>query len=312
MNLQQLEYIIALERYGRFLTAAEKCFVTQATLSMMIKKLEEELDVIIFDRRKHPIVPTEAGKRIIDQAKIILKEIGRIKETAKELKGELSGELKIGIIPTLAPYLLPLFLGDFIKKYPRIKLKISEYTTQTIISRLQDLSLDAGILATPLNVDNLQEFPLFYEQFVVYAPQNDKLMKKKYLLADDIDINKLWLLEEGHCLRSQVINLCELKKKESNIHQLEFATGSIETLKRMVELDHGITILPELAIKDMSKIQRTNIRYFKQPSPVREVSIVTFKNYTKKRLLDALKDEILLKIPEEMKSPKKKVITEIE
>src|SRR5690606_13864026 len=138
MNLQQLEYIIALERYGRFLTAAEKCFVTQATLSMMIKKLEEELDVIIFDRRKHPIVPTEAGKRIIDQAKIILKEIGRIKETAKELKGELSGELKIGIIPTLAPYLLPLFLGDFIKKYPRIKLKISEYTTQTIISRLQD------------------------------------------------------------------------------------------------------------------------------------------------------------------------------
>lgn len=312
MNLQQLEYIIALERYGRFLTAAEKCFVTQATLSMMIKKLEDELDVIIFDRRKHPIVPTEAGKQIVDQAKIILKEIGRIKETAEELKGELSGELRIGIIPTIAPYLLPLFLSDFIKKYPRVKLKISEYTTQTIISRLQDLSLDAGILATPLNVNNLKETPMFYEQFVVYAPQNDKLMKKKYLLADDIDINKLWLLEEGHCLRSQVINLCELKKKESNIHQLEFETGSIETLKRMVELDHGITILPELAIKDMSRIQRNNIRFFKPPSPVREVSIVTFKNYTKKRLLDALKNEILLIIPEEMKTLRKKVITEIE
>jgi LysR family hydrogen peroxide-inducible transcriptional activator len=311
MNLQQLEYIVAVDTYRRFQTAADKCFVTQATLSMMIKKLEEEINLIIFDRTKHPVVPTEAGKVIIAQAKIALREAKRIKELVNELKGEISGELKIGIIPTLAPYLLPLFLNDFLKKYPLVKLKISELTTSQITSKLQQLNIDAGILATPLNIPAVKEYPLFFEQFVVYASKEEELMKKKYVLADDIDVNHLWLLEEGHCLRSQVINLCELRKKEAEMHHLDYEAGSVETLKKMVETNQGITILPELALRDLNAYQKKNIRYFKPPSPVREISIVTHRHFIKQRLIEVLKEEILSNIPDEMKSLKKRVVTEI-
>jgi LysR family hydrogen peroxide-inducible transcriptional activator len=311
MNLQQLEYIVAIDTHRRFQTAADNCFVTQATLSMMIKKLEEEINVVIFDRTRHPVVPTEAGKEIIAQAKIVLKEAKRIKEIVEELKGEVSGELKIGIIPTLAPYLLPLFLNEFLKKYPLVKLKISELTTSQITSRLQQLDIDAGILATPLNIPAINEHPLFYEQFVVYASKDEKMMKKKYILADDIDVDRLWLLEEGHCLRSQVINLCELKKKEAEMHHLDYEAGSLETLKKMVDMNQGITILPELALRDLNNDQKKKIRYFKPPSPVREISIVTHRHFIKQRLIEVLKEEILYNIPDEMKNLKKRVVTEI-
>ncbi|HEY1040222.1 MAG TPA: hydrogen peroxide-inducible genes activator [Bacteroidia bacterium] len=312
MNLQQLEYIIAVDQYRHFVTAAEKSFVTQATLSMMIKKLEEELDIKVFDRSKQPVVPTEIGEKIIQQARIIIAESKKIREIVRNESKEISGELRIGIIPTMAPNLLPLFLSSFLKNYPKVKLKISEVTTEQIILQLQQGILDAGILATPLHKTDILEEPLFYEQFVVYGSAKEKLMQKKYLLAEDIDINRLWLLEEGHCLRSQIINLCELKKREKEIHQLDFESGSIETLKRMVDLNGGITIIPELAISDLSAKEQRNIRYFKNPAPVREVSLVTYRYYAKRSLLEALKSEILKYIPENLKSGKKKNIVEID
>jgi len=309
MNLQQLEYIVAVDTLKHFSAAAAKCNVTQPTLSMMIQKLEEELEVKIFDRSKQPVQTTEIGQTVIDQARMILGEAGNLKKLVAQQKGTISGELRIGIIPTLAPYLLPLFLNQFLKKYPLLKLKISELTTDQIIERLNAQHLDAGILATPLKNPTLQELPLFYEQFVVYASQAEKMMKKKYLLAADIDVNRLWLLEEGHCLRSQVVNLCELKRKEALLQNLDYEAGSIETLRKMVDLNNGITILPELALRDLTKAQMKNIRYFKSPAPVREVSIVTYRYFVKYHLIEALKKEILANIPKEMIESSRKEIT---
>ena len=204
------------------------------------------------------------------------------------------------------PYIIPMFINSFLKKYPDVKLQISELTTEAITEKLEQYSLDVGIMATPLNNAALIEQPLFYEQFVVYASAQEKLLKKKYLLAQDIDINRLWLLEEGHCLRSQVMNLCELKHREKELHQLDFESGSIETLKKIVDLNQGITILPELALNDLHASQRDRVRQFKSPAPVREISIVTFRHFVKEKLIDALKQEILDNIPGDMKSTKNK------
>jgi len=311
MNFQQLEYILAVDKARHFVTAASLCHVTQATLSMMIRKLEEEIDIKIFDRSSVPVVPTEIGKKIIDQAKLILSERDKIKSIIHEQQKEIQGDLRIGIIPTLAPYLLPLFLNDFLKSYPRVTLQVNELTTDEITQRLERHELDVAILAIPLHHKGLVEQHLFYEEFVLYAPSRDVLMKKKYILPHDIDINRLWLLEEGHCLREQVINLCELKKKERTMHQLDFAAGSIETLRRMVEINQGITILPSLALKFMTASQQKNIRQFQRPAPVRQIGLVTYRYYVKEKLIAALRDTILAHIPVEMKREMEREVIEI-
>jgi LysR family hydrogen peroxide-inducible transcriptional activator len=311
MNFQQLEYIVAVDNHRHFAKAAEQTFVTQPTLSMMIQKLEEELGIKIFDRSKQPVVPTEAGEATIAQAKIILQEAWRMKELVNEFKGELKGELRLGIIPTVAPYLLPLFLNKFLKKYPLLKIKITELTTAQIIEKLKNHVLDAAILATPLNNPSLNEQPLYYEQFVVYASKDEKLMKKKFLLQSDINTNHLWLLEEGHCMRAQVLSLCELRRKELENSNLEYEAGSIETLKKMVDMNNGITILPELAVQELTAAEKKKIRIFKPPAPVREISIVTYHHFIKQRIVDILRDEITNAIPAAMLSMKRKLVTEI-
>lgn len=311
MNIQQLEYIVAVDNCRHFLKAAEKCFVTQATLSMMIKKLEEELGVKIFDRSHQPVIPTETGNKIIAQAKIIIQENNRMKEIVKEEQGQLSGELKIGIIPTLAPYLLPLFIQSFLKKYPSVRLKISELTTSNIIQKLEHRDLDVGLLSTPLNLNFLREETLFYEPLIVYTSSKDTLLNKKFILAKDIDINRLCLLEEGHCLRLQAINLCDLRNKDKDIRQMEFETGSIETLKRIVEENNGITILPLLAYKEMSAEQKDRVRFFKKPVPVREIGLVTYRYFVKEKLIQKLKEEIVVNIPADMISSTEKEIINI-
>ncbi|TAH43900.1 MAG: hydrogen peroxide-inducible genes activator [Bacteroidetes bacterium] len=309
MNFQQLEYIIAVDNFRHFSDAAAKSFVTQPTLSMMIQKLEDELGVKIFDRSKQPVMPTKAGEAVIAQARMVMQEASRMKEVIRELKGELKGELRLGIIPTVAPYLLPLFLTSFIKKYPLLKVKITELTTSQIIEKLKLNTLDAGILATPLSNPLLNEQILYYEQFMVYASKEEKLMKKKYLLPGDIDPNHLWLLEEGHCLRNQVLNLCELRKKELESSNLEYVTGSIETLKKMVDLNNGITILPELALRELNSQEQKQVKHFKPPVPVREISVVTYRHFVKQRIVEVLKNEICENIPKAMLTSKRKQIT---
>ncbi len=311
MNLQQLDYIIAVDTFRHFAKAAEKSCVTQATLSMMIQKLETELGIKIFDRSRQPVTPTEIGKKIIEQARRIVSEAGRLKEIINLEKGEVAGELKIGIIPTLAPYLLPLFLKKFSDTYPRVKLNISEHTTTTIIQKLKSGLLDAGILATPLNDNSIKEQPIFFEKYFLYVNNKEKGFDKQYVLPSNIDISRLWILEEGHCMRSQILNLCELKKAHSDEEKIHYEAGSIETLKNIVEKNFGITIIPELATFNLTNSQKKRLRYFKSPTPVREISIITHREFIKMRLIEVLKEMILTVIPDNMKSPKDTKVIEI-
>jgi LysR family transcriptional regulator, hydrogen peroxide-inducible genes activator len=301
MTFVQLEYVVAVDTYRHFATAAEHCFVTQPTLSMQVQKLEEELGVKLFDRSKQPVVPTEIGVEIIEQARRILSEKNVIKELVQTKKGILTGELRIGIIPTLAPYLLPLFIQNFYKKYPHIKLVVQELMTEYIITRLREGRIDVGILVTPLQENGIKEHVLFYEEMLAYVSRKNVAYKKTYVLPQDIDPEKLWLLEEGHCFRSQIVNLCELRRASEMGTHFEYEAGSIETLRRMVELNDGITILPELTTLDMTARQLQLIRHFKKPAPMREVSIVVHRDFVKKRLIEALKEEIIAAIPDKIK-----------
>jgi LysR family hydrogen peroxide-inducible transcriptional activator len=305
MNIQQLEYIVAVDKYRHFLKASEACYITQATLSGMIKKLEEELNVTLFDRSKHPVVPTDVGKKIVSQAKIALREINRIKEIVTEDSGEIKGDIKIGIIPSLAPYLLPLFISDFTDTYKDIKVIINEMTTEKIKQKLKEGFIDVAILALPLQDKELIEDTLFFEEFFHYGELNvnyDK--KKKYILPEDINLNKLLLLEEGHCLRDQVLNLCELRVKDSRDLRIEYQSGSIETLKQMVDLNLGSTILPELSLLTLDAKQKEKLSSFSAPYPVREIGLVCYSNYVKKNLIKALKKCILDNVPDNVLTKK--------
>lgn len=308
MTFVQLEYIVALDTFRHFAKAAAFCHVTQPTLSMQIQKLEEELDIKIFDRSKQPVIPTETGLTIIEQAKHILHGKQAITETIHLKKGTLVGELKIGIIPTIAPYLLPLFVHNFTKKYPAVKLMVNELTTDLIISRLRENRIDAGILATPLQESGITEEVLFYEELMAYVARKNTAYQKKFVLTKDIDPEKLWLLEEGHCFRSQIINLCELRRASEESRHFEYEAGSFETLRRLVDVNDGITILPEMATLDFSAAQQQRIRHFKHPAPVREVSIVLHRNLVKKRLIEALKTVIIEALPEKIKKNKKSFV----
>ncbi len=305
MTLVQLEYIVAVDTYRSFVNAAEKCFVTQPTLSMQIQKLEEFLNIKIFDRSKQPVIPTEIGSQIIAQARIVLQENKKIKEIISSQQQDVVGELKIGIIPTIAPYLLPEVIALMLQKYPDLKLLIWEYTTEDIIHHLKTGVIDCGILATPLADDNISETPLYYENFVSYISKNSKLFKKKSIDANDLEDENIWLLNEGHCMRSQVLNICR-STKNNRLQSLTYNTGSVETLIRMVDINDGATLLPELALGELSAKQLSKVRNFKSPEPVREISLVTHKNFIKKRMLNALKEEILAIIPKAMKQRKKK------
>jgi LysR family hydrogen peroxide-inducible transcriptional activator len=305
MTLVQLEYIVAVDTYRSFVGAAEKCFVTQPTLSMQVQKLEEMLNVKIFDRSKQPVVPTEIGAQIIAQARVILQESHKVKEIINSQQQDIIGELRIGIIPTVAPYLLPQVISAMMEKYPDLKLLIWEYTTEDIIHHLKTGVLDCGIMATPFGDPATEELPLYYESFVTYISKNSKLYKKKNIDPEDLEEENIWLLNEGHCMRSQVLNICRTTK-DNRLQGLTYNTGSVETLIRMVDRNDGATLVPELALAELTNKQLSKVRSFKSPEPVREISIVTHKNFIKKRMLNAFREEILAVIPKTMKQRKKK------
>lgn len=304
MTLIQLEYVVALDALKHFARAAAHCHITQPSLSMQVQKLEEELGVQIFIRT-NPVTTTETGQIVIGQAIKILAEAGMMQQLIQHEKNVMAGNLKIGIIPTLAPYLLPQFLQVFIKKYPQVRLSIHEATTENIVRQLRNGSLDAGIMATPLNIPELKESFLFNEEFVAYVSRKEKLFNKKYLLPGDIDVHSMWLLEEGHCLRNQVMNLCALQKDASIEKHFDYAAGSIETLKHFVDKNGGITLLPELATYEMNSARKNMLRYFKSPAPVREISLVIVKTYTKTRLINILKQTIMENLPPQVERKKK-------
>ena len=301
MTLDQLRYIVALDSERNFVRAAEKCFITQPALTLQIQKLEEELGVIIFDRSKKPLVPTDIGRPIIEQAKFILQETDKIRETVKEYRQDLSGELKLGIIPTLAPYLVPLFINDFLARYPHVEITITEKQTETIIAQLKNSELDAGVFVTPWNDPHIRLAPMFYETFYVYVSPEHPLFRKKYVSYTDLALDDIWLLEEGNCFRNQVINICRVAPQKDK-PAFRYESASIEALKKIVETRAGLTLIPELALSSIPESNCFMLRSFKKPVPVREVSLVTSRSYVKKRLIEKLHEQITAHIPSAMRS----------
>ena len=291
MTITQLQYVLAVAEHQNFTKAAQKVFVTQPTLSMQIQKLEEELEVQIFDRSKKPIQLTETGRKIVNQARNIVNESDRIQDIVDQQKGFIGGPFRIGIIPTVMPTLLPMFLNNFIRKYPKVKLKLEELNTDAIIEKLKEGHLDAAIAATPLELDNIKEQVLYYEPFVAYIPQSHRLSKSEKINTEDLDLDDILLLEDGHCFKDGILNLCKAPREVGGDHfQLE--SGSFETLVKLANEGLGMTLLPYLHTLDLNENDRKNLRMFQDPVPAREVSLIYNKSELKMQIIEALKSTI--------------------
>lgn len=299
MNLQQLEYIVALDIYRNHAKAANFCNVTQPTLSMMVKKLEDELGVKIFDKAQ-PLKPTASGEIIISRARIILQEIKNLKEFIRDEKDSIEGEFRLGVIPTLAPYLLPKFLNEFLEKHPGTSFTVMELQTEEIVRLLKTNRLDVAILVTPLEDREIREVPIFYEPILLYTSENLKYFQQEKINLKSLSFDNLLLLEEGHCFRGQVENLCSAKEKKIN-SQLNYQSGSFETLKAMVDNNYGYTLIPELAVNAKNK----HVKHFMSPEPVREVSLAVHNGFVKEMLLIKLREAILKAIPPHFKKNEK-------
>ena len=306
MTLQQLEYVVALDSFRHFVKAADHCMVAQPTLTMQVKKLEDEIGIQLFDRNKKPLQPTAMGVHFILKARQILREVEQLKAFVSDDVESLSGEYSIGIIPTLAPYLLPLFLPDFILNNPDITMVIKEMQTEQIIDNLKKGIIDIGLAATPLNDKALREVPLFYEPFLLYLPKNHALEGKSNIAANMIDTNEMLFLEEGHCFREQALNLCKIKSGKS-VKGFNYESGSIEALKNLVNKEVGYTMVPELSV--LNELGNANIKRFTEPEPVREISVIAHNSFTKEALLEHLHDSITKNIPERFK--KKNLFTRV-
>ncbi len=289
MNLQQLEYIIAVDQFKHFSKAALHCNITQATLSMMIKKLEEELNIVIFDRKMSPIITTELGKEIIIEAKKALFHSKEIVALAKSKEHKVEGKLRMGIIPTIANSLLPKILFPLMDAYPLLELELFEITTHNIIRQLKEGTIDVGILSTPIQDEQIEESILYYETLMVYGNlSNDK----KYILPEELAKQPLWMLEEGHCMRDQVIQLCQINNGHPLPNNLKFQANSFETILNMVDVMGGLTFIPELYYETLSKERKAKVIEFKTPIPVREISMVYYRPFAKLRMIEQLSIDI--------------------
>jgi LysR family hydrogen peroxide-inducible transcriptional activator len=291
MTITQLKYVLAVAKHKNFTVAAENSFVTQPTLSMQIQKLEDQLSVKIFDRSKKPIEITAVGKKVIEQAKIIVDESNRILDIVHQHKGFVGGEFKLGIIPTVMPTLLPMFLNNFTKKHPKVILIIEELTTEEIIRKLSDGHLDAAIAATPLENETIKERPLYYEPFIGLVPNGHKLFNKKLINPEELEIDDILLLEDGHCFKESVINICRALKKDTS-KSFQLASGSFDTLIKLSREGLGMTLLPYLHTLDLNDLDKSHLREFTNPPPAREVSLIYHKSQLKMQLIEALKNTI--------------------
>lgn len=296
MTLQQMEYIVAVDKYRHFVRAAESCGVTQSTLSSMIQKLESELDVQIFDRNSHPVCPTEQGVNIIRQAQIILFNAAQLKEMVLSERQQEMGELHLGVIPTIAPYIIPGLIKHIHGHYKHVKLRLLEARTSVLLEKLERAEIDIALLTTPVDNPRLLEIPIYYEKFKAYISPDEALFSKDEIDGSDLPDDKLWILAEGHCLRNQVLNLCHRKSRYSNIYE----AGSIDTLVRIVDENGGYTVIPELHMPLLSDEQKKRIRNFRHPEPVREVSLVVRNDYIRERMVNLLSESIRSIIPDNL------------
>jgi LysR family hydrogen peroxide-inducible transcriptional activator len=291
MTITQLQYVLAVAEHKNFTLAADKCFVTQPTLSMQIQKVEEELNIQIFDRTKKPIQLTEIGQKIVNQAKNIVNEADRMKDIVEQQKGFIGGEFKLGIIPTVMPTLLPMFLNTFVKKYPKVKLIIEELNTDDIILKLKNGNLDAAIAATPLNEDKLKEIVIYYEPFVAYIPEKHRIADKKEIEVSDLNLDEILLLQDGHCFRDGILNLCK-NQDVAPANNFQIQSGSFETLIKLADEGLGLTLLPYLHTLDLKENDKLKLKHFKDPKPAREISLIFPKTELKIQIIDALRQSI--------------------
>lgn len=310
MTLTQLSYIVAVDKYRHFATAAQKIYITQPTLSMQIQKLEDELGVLIFDRSKTPVIPTSIGEQIIERAKVILHDAKHIEDMASLSDRELKGSFKVGIIPTIAPYLVPLFLRKFSEEYPNVELTFQEMLTSELLESLHDDQLDVGIIATPTDQHFFEE-DLFLEPFLGYISNMHNLASKDKLDLEDMYEENLWLLNEGHCFRDQAIKLCKKTNEKVSKGQIKFESGNLETLKRLVEQDFGVTLMPYLSMEDHdTRCANGIIKEFNDPVPTRKIRLVYSREFLKKNLIEALGNTIKNSVPEHLKSQEEKLVVE--
>lgn len=299
-SLTQLEYVMAVHRHSHFAKAAESCHVTQPTLSMQIQKLEEDLGVVIFDRSKKPVLLTDVGKRVVEQIQAILFEVKKMENIVlQHEESDTQGELTVGVIPTVAPYLLPRLLPTLEKNFPSIQLNLREMQTERIIEALSNDDLDVGILATPLNIPKIFEYPLFYEPFHVLARKGHALAEQKKIKYTSLKMEEMWLLEEGHCLRNQIIDICAAKKEKPSLRKYRFESGSLETLKNLVDSYGGYTLLPQLATDRIGS--HTRLISFERPIPAREIGLIYRREHYKSDLIEALGESVLNSIPEDLR-----------
>jgi LysR family hydrogen peroxide-inducible transcriptional activator len=312
-SITQLEYVVALDQSRHFGRAALQCNVSQPTLSAQLRKLEEELGVVLFDRNKQPILPTEDGKAFIEQAKVVLTEFKRFSLLGNRSADELSGEFRLAVIPTIAPYLMPLFLGKFTTRYPRIELAIEEMSTERIIEALDKDQIDAGILATPLGLSRVEEEPLFYEPFFLYVGPGHRLLKSSKVSESMLDPGELWLPSEEHCLRQQVVDVCGGGERGGCFPSVHLKGGSIETLVEMVSRGQGYTLLPQLAAESVARRKfEGKVLPLTRPAPAREVSLVHRRGHLKQSMLRLLKVSIEGGLPRELPREKAKVFRVVE
>ena len=296
-SLTQLEYVLAVKKHGHFAKAADACFVTQPTLSMQIQKLEESLGTIIFDRSKKPVLLTATGQKLVEQMQAVVQEakkLSAIIETSQS--GTLEGSIVVGVIPTVAPYLIPRLLPVIEKMHPKISLKIFEMQTHKILEALDEDSIDVGILATPTNQTNIFERHLFWEPFSILCRKDHALAKLKHAKYSSLKSEDIWLLEEGHCMRHQVLDICSTMRKKGTSPTFQFESGSLETLKRLVDSYGGYTLIPHLAHDLLG--QNVKLIPFERPIPARQIGLVSRRNHYKASLLDGLEAALLASIPE--------------
>ena len=291
MTITQLQYVLAVAEHKNFTVAADKCFVTQPTLSMQIQKVEDELNIKLFDRTKKPILITTIGEKIVEQAKNIVNEAARIHDIIDQEKGFIGGDFKLGIIPTVTPTLLPMFLNSLVKKYPKLNLIIEELNTDEIILKLKNGQLDAAIAVTPLEDEKLKEIVLYFEPFVAYMPNRPIDFNKKELEISDLNFDEILLLEDGHCFRNSILNLCK-NQNAKNAQHFQLKSGSFETLMKLADEGLGITLLPYLHAQNLSEKDHQKIVNFQDPKPAREVSLIFPKIALKIHIIDAIRNTI--------------------
>ena len=307
MNIQQLEYVIAVDRLRHFVNAAEACNVTQPTLSMMIRKLEEELEVQIFDRSAVPVETTLIGQTIVEQAKIALQQLNKIKEIVEDQQQLLTGTFNLGIIPTIAPYLVPELLRNKEMKCKELILVLKEDITDNIISDILEGKMDGGLMVSPLKHPNLVEYPIYYEKFYAYVSPLESIYADREIDINSISVDHLWLLDSVHCMRGQVEHLCQMRDENIKYNkQVRYEAGNINTLINVVDLNAGMTIIPEMSAMTLCEEQQENLKEFKDLTAVREVSLVVNKDYIRQNMLNKILEIIGDSVPRSMKNPELK------